>query len=76
MPACKRCNGKGTVTPHGMAVLESQCPVCLGLGKFERARDHKKEYKPRDSDGVFAVHSNLKLEDVIALLPEGENLDD
>jgi len=77
MPRCKRCNGKGVVIPHGVAALEAQCPLCFGLKSYETAKDHlPKKFEPRSGDGVFAVHSSLKLEDVIALLPEGENLDD
>ena len=64
MPECRRCLGKGTV-PSG-----AQCSVCLGLGSFETNPKYKRPDGP--PDGFTAVHSNIPIEDVIALLPEGE----
>ena len=47
-----------------------ECPVCLGLGSFER---NPNRTKPRVEEGFFAIHAEgLELADVIDLLPEGE----
>jgi hypothetical protein len=49
-----------------------ECPVCMGLGNFE------KQTRPdREPSGFVAVHStSLKLDDVIRLLPEGKEQHD
>jgi hypothetical protein len=42
------------------------CPVCLGLGRFEVSKKHK---RPPKSDTFTAVHSDIPIQDVIDLLP-------
>lgn len=71
MSQCGRCSGTGEVKQfyldgtHGMF----RCIVCLGLGSYET--NPKYERPPMDYH-LAVMHSNLKIEDAIALLPEGE----
>lgn len=67
---CRRCNGKGEVpqTSADNSISFFPCPVCLGLGAYEE--NPKYTDKPELSHTSVVVHSNLKIEDVLALLPQ------
>lgn len=68
---CGRCNGKGTYkTPLG---TRATCSVCLGLGEYETNDKYK---RPDVEEGFTAIHSDIPIEDVIALLPTKETPDE
>jgi hypothetical protein len=69
---CRRCVGRGSITvPLSLAgdMGKVGCPVCLGLGEYETNDAYR---RPDVDEGYFAVHSNITLEEAIALLPQKE----
>lgn len=46
-----------------------RCRVCLGLGSYETNPKYK---RPEMHYHMAVLHSSVKIEDAIAMLPEGE----
>lgn len=76
---CPRCQGRGTnkvpradSTQAKPTWTEAECHVCLGLGNFETNEAMR---KPPDPMHSITLHSDIPVEDVIALLPVKEEHD-
>lgn len=69
--------GQGSRTPYKDIVWAGparyiECPVCLGLGSFETNPAFK---RPPLTHHFTVLHSEMKLEDVLDLLPIKEETD-
>ena len=74
MSKCQRCQGRGSIkvpargsTAEAPLWTQAECPICLGLGKYETNPKYKRPLMHHHS---ATIHSSIPIEDVIDLLPE------